>query len=75
MALYEYLWISSNPIFVVVDEIKMAIKHGRDSLTMNIVLNALRSRELELKKNKGKEPEALWWLEAGTEKKSNKGGM
>ena len=37
----------------------MAIKHGRDSLTMNIVLNALRSRELELKKNKGKEPEAL----------------
>lgn len=41
------------------NEIKMVIKYGSDSLTMNIVLNALRPRELELKKNKGKEPEKL----------------
>ncbi|MDO7987387.1 hypothetical protein OC713_02560 [Sweet potato little leaf phytoplasma] len=31
-------------------EVKTAIKYGRDSLTLDIVLNALRSRELEIKK-------------------------
>lgn len=37
----------------------MAIKYGRDSLSMDIILNALRSRELEMKKGKAKEPKAL----------------
>lgn len=31
-------------------EVKTAIKYGRDSLTLDIVLNALRSRELQIKK-------------------------
>lgn len=37
----------------------MAIKYGRGSLTTDIVLHALKSRDLELKKGKGKENEAL----------------
>lgn len=39
-------------------EIKSAIKYGRDSLTTNLVIDALRSKELESKTNK-KEIEAL----------------
>lgn len=52
------------------NEVKSAIRCGRDSLTMDIVLNALRSRELEMRKMKSKESEALiaW---GRTEKKTN----
>lgn len=40
-------------------EIKAAIKYGRDSLTLDVVLSALRSRELEMKKLKGKKAKVL----------------
>lgn len=34
------------------NEVKTGIKYGRDSLSMDTVLNALRSREVEMKKLK-----------------------
>lgn len=33
-------------------EVKSAVKYGRDSLTLDILLNYLRSKELELKTEK-----------------------
>lgn len=41
-------------------EVKTTIKYGRDSVTLDIVLNALRSRDLELKKQKRKDAEAMF---------------
>lgn len=36
------------------NEAKTTIKYGRDNLNMDIVLSALRSKDLEIKKHKGK---------------------
>lgn len=53
------------------NEIKNAIKYGRDNLTMEIVVNALRSRDLEVKKVSSKEGEAHF-SRGRTEKKVTK---
>ncbi|KAA0059776.1 Retrovirus-related Pol polyprotein from transposon TNT 1-94 [Cucumis melo var. makuwa] len=39
-----------NSLLETYREVKVAIKYGRDSLTMNIVLDALKTRNLEIKK-------------------------
>lgn len=41
------------------NDVKLTIKYRRDSLTLDIVLNELRTRGLEMKKNKIKDYEAL----------------
>ncbi|KAA0043826.1 putative gag-pol polyprotein [Cucumis melo var. makuwa] len=52
-------------------EVKAAIKYGRDSLTMSIVLDALKTRNLEIKKER-KDGELLM-ARGRSEKKSWKG--
>lgn len=56
-----------NSLLKKYKEIKCAIKYGRDTLSLDVVLNSLRSKELELRTDK-KDTEALY-----VKNKHNKG--
>ena len=60
-----------NSLLDIYREVKASIKYGRDSLIMNIVLDALKSKDLEIKKER-KDKELLL-AKGRSEKKSWKG--
>ncbi|KAE8649708.1 hypothetical protein Csa_011950 [Cucumis sativus] len=60
-----------NSLLETYREVKAAIKYGRDSLTMSVVLDALKTRSLKIKKER-KDGELLM-TKGGSEKKSWKG--